>query len=362
MSSDAESTNDGLTTQFNRLVKRAKAAIFVERLVPKVLPPLGVAGLFLTASWAGAWEALPPEGRLAGVVAFAAAFIASPFMSRTGSLKVTDEDGIRRLDGNVDDPSRPAQTLSDQIADKSDKIGSHLWDRKLKDVWDRFSGKLKVGGVRPGINKAVGILAIAAALGVGVTAPLAQGNHMGLIENAFVWQHPVPPLETRAWIIPPQNIDGAMQQVFDHTTTGTELLAHERSRMALYVFGENTVTVNGQTVTAADIVHPSAHAGDDAKSTYQYEFELAEGDNTISIDGGPSWTVDVSSDHNPTVILEHVRRNADEPNSLDVIFVPRDDHGIEDGNIVITNPDADPDAQVLPSGELPTIRIPNLKR
>lgn len=362
MSEDSKSVVEGLRAKFNRLVGRAKATIFAERLLPKIVPPLGVAGLFLGASWAGVWEPLPPEARAVGVLAFAAAFLASPFMNRSGSLKVTDTDALKRLDDQVGDPSRPAQTLRDEIADSDDKVGQQIWERKLTDVWNEFSGKFKVGRFAPGISKKVYLLAAAAALSVAVTAPMAGDHRMELIQDAFVWQHPVPPLEARAWIIPPSNIEGTYQQVFDQDSNGAELVAHESSRMSLIVFGDNAVTVNGQVLEASEVITPPENSGNpDAKPSYRYDFDLAEGENDIGIDGGPSWSVDVSSDLDPTVILEQVRRNEDDPNALDIIFIPHDDHGVQDGNIILRDPTAPEGAQPLPSGQLPTIRVPSMK-
>jgi hypothetical protein len=58
--------------QLAQALQRARMAIAWERLWPNLARVLTVTGLFLAASWAGAWVALPLFARIAGLVLFAA--------------------------------------------------------------------------------------------------------------------------------------------------------------------------------------------------------------------------------------------------------------------------------------------------
>ena len=61
MDSDKKSQQNKLKRDFEAVVGRAKLAILTEKTWTRLVPPLGVSGLFLSASWLGLWEAVPPH-------------------------------------------------------------------------------------------------------------------------------------------------------------------------------------------------------------------------------------------------------------------------------------------------------------
>ncbi len=58
-------------------VRRARLAIFWERLWPALATLATVIGLFLAVSWLGVWLWLPPLARALGLLVFAAAVVAA---------------------------------------------------------------------------------------------------------------------------------------------------------------------------------------------------------------------------------------------------------------------------------------------
>ena len=98
-----------------RLVAWGRGIDLWERLWRGLIPPLVVAGVFLTVSWLGLWLAAPHWARAAGLVLFAIAFGASTFglwrlrpLSRAGALRRVD-----RASGAI---HRPAAALDDRLA------------------------------------------------------------------------------------------------------------------------------------------------------------------------------------------------------------------------------------------------------
>ena len=68
-----EKEKNSLTLGFNKLVSTQYWRMMAERIVPRTLPVIGVAGLFAGATMSGALASLPPTGKAAALVLFAAA-------------------------------------------------------------------------------------------------------------------------------------------------------------------------------------------------------------------------------------------------------------------------------------------------
>src|SRR6516165_8352024 len=86
-----------LPSRLANAARRARYAIFWERVWPPLAALATAAGLFLALSWLGLWLWLPPLGRAAGLVLFAALALwaAFPFLF----LRLPGfADALRRLD------------------------------------------------------------------------------------------------------------------------------------------------------------------------------------------------------------------------------------------------------------------------
>jgi hypothetical protein len=86
---------------------------------------LSVVGLFLVASWAGLWLALPFLARAIGIGLFAVAGAGRP-VSVAAVRWPTREEGLSRLDRGTGIRHRPATALTDTLSSK-DPIAQALW-------------------------------------------------------------------------------------------------------------------------------------------------------------------------------------------------------------------------------------------
>lgn len=129
-SQPATATAASIGERLARARRRARLALFWERLWPPLAGVLTVGGLFLAVSWAGLWFATPPLGRAAGLVLFAGLAIAAAwplvrvrFPSRA--------EALRRLDLNSGIAHRPVTTLTEKPADLRDQASEALWRAHL---------------------------------------------------------------------------------------------------------------------------------------------------------------------------------------------------------------------------------------
>lgn len=366
-------TPERLPSAFNRAVGRARAALLWERLWPRAVPPLAVTGLFLSASWAGVWGMMPPYGRMASVAAFALALAASPWRYKTGSLKVSRDDALRRLDDNLGDPARPAQQIGDSPAAHSSTKEKELWSLHISRLWDQHGENFKAGTPHPGMAQRDPYhLRFLIALTMAVTAATAQAPHGELIKQAFDWTTPPSapegakaalPMQVRAWITPPENIDKEpiqmTQDTRDHTQGGRLIEAHQTSTLTIMTYGEAAaITVNGAALKVQkEIIHPQGQTG------YQYEVQLSDIETKVTIEKGPTWHISVTPDLPPQVTLESIMPKK-EPHygrpgqALDLDYKATDDHGYQ-GEIIITGPQvAPPAAKPLPSSKPPVLILP----
>ena len=106
-------------------LQRAEYAIAWERAWPALARILSVVGLFLVASWAGLWLALPFLARAIGIGLFVLLALAALFpLSRF--RWPTREEALSRLDRGTGIRHRPATALTDTLATQ-DPMARALW-------------------------------------------------------------------------------------------------------------------------------------------------------------------------------------------------------------------------------------------
>lgn len=355
-----------LMRQFNTAALMSRAAIFWERAWPRAVPPLSVAGLFLSASWAGLWQPLPIPARISGVVAFGITFgwalARPPGAFRTDSLLVTRREALSRLDDISGDPSRPATTLGDRPGIGSTEKQVENWNLHLIRTWERAGNSFRAGKPHPGLQKrdphAVRYYILAAML---VTAAMASGQHIERVTAAFDWSTPVipaapfPPLQFRAWINPPETINREPLYI-DNEKMPNTLSAHKNSTMTIRIFGRNPkITLNGADVPLQKEI--KARNGGASKSEFQYELKLDELHNQVSIQGGPAWNFQITPDNTPTAEIISLKPG-ENPNVLEMDYTTMDDYGVKQSEIIITLPDGEPSAHPLQSGKIPALTLP----
>jgi uncharacterized protein (TIGR02302 family) len=186
-------------------VRRARWSIFWERLWPPLARFAAVIGLFLTVSWLGLWLVLPPLGRAAGLLIFAALAVAAlvPFV---GLRLPAPADALRRLDRGSGVRHRPATTIADELAvSTSDPYALALWQAHVERTL-AAARAFKAGWPSPRLSlrdpyALRGLILIA----VIATFIAAGGEHIKRIAAAFDWQGVVLPADFRvdAWVTPP---------------------------------------------------------------------------------------------------------------------------------------------------------------
>jgi uncharacterized protein (TIGR02302 family) len=202
VTSPADSETNSL---LGHALKRARWALFWERLWPAVAAIATAIGLFLAVSWLGLWLWLPPLGRAIGLFGFAVLMAAA-----TAPLMFvrfpSQSDGLRRLDQASGIAHRPATSLADEIATSRDDPWSlALWRAHMERVL-KSARALRSGVPMPRLptRDPMALRALVLILVV-ATFIAAGGDRVRRVAAAFDWQGVVARKNFRldAWVSPP---------------------------------------------------------------------------------------------------------------------------------------------------------------
>ncbi|MBV9740886.1 MAG: TIGR02302 family protein [Hyphomicrobiales bacterium] len=134
----------------SRLSMRAGLALWWERLWPALVPPLGVAALFLAASWLDAFATLPFWARLVALAAFAVAALAS-LVPLALIVPPANADKLRRIDRDSNAKHGIASAWADQLgtggADGATRL---LWEAHRRRLRSALAAA-RVAWPRPGM-------------------------------------------------------------------------------------------------------------------------------------------------------------------------------------------------------------------
>jgi hypothetical protein len=111
--------------KLTQALQRAKYAIAWERSWPHLARLLTIVGLFLVASWAGLWLALPFIARAIGLGLFVLLALGALFPLLRFRWP-SREEGLSRLDRGTGIRHRPATALTDTLATQ-DPVALALW-------------------------------------------------------------------------------------------------------------------------------------------------------------------------------------------------------------------------------------------
>lgn len=357
-----------LRASFEKTVWRAQAVLFVERLWPRALPLACTGGFFLSASWAGLWGALPPYGRMAGVAVFAASAAFSPFLFRTGSLRVSRRDALNRIDelavrtegsgaGKLHDGAlRPAAAIDDSLARggaEKDGVSAALWNARTAGLLTRWAGRLEPGTPRPGMA-ARDPYAVRFLAGLFMAATAVAGS--GKVADAFDWDVPLPPVKIRAWVTPPDYIGGRMPVLYltqDGTRTDAPAVVAGSVLTVISAGGPLDLVRDGGPVPAPELL------GAGTERAARYDMKLTASDSCIAAGNGPRWCFSVTEDRPPSVEIGTVKPDERRPSSLSLTCTARDDFGISGTEAVIEpSAPAAPGARPLPQVRSLSIPLP----
>ena len=329
--------------QLTQALQRAQYAIAWERAWPGFARILSVVGLFLVASWAGLWLALPFLARAIGIGLFFLLALAALFpLSRF--RWPTREEALSRLDRGTGIRHRPATALTDTLATQ-DPVALALWQAQRERTLASIK-RIRAGLPSPRLPlhdpwalRALVVVMLAAAY-------VAAGDERSLrIAAAFDWNGVLAPANVRvdAWVTPPVYtgkppvILSAANRDAASPDSGAPLPVPSGSTLLVRSSGGAIDVVVGGGVTE---VAPGEQA---PKGTNERHFKIT-GDGTAHVrapSGQPLWRFAATPDRAPTISLaKDPERQA--RGSLQMSYKLEDDYGVTEARAQFTarNPDA----------------------
>lgn len=326
-------------SRLDRLVSQSQAAGLWERVWPLVWRALAVVLAFLAASWLGLWLDLPPTWRMAGLAAFAVAFLAAlgPLArlsrpSRREALARLDRDAAA---GDAALSHNPASAIDDTLAvGTSDPATQALWALHQRRAAEAVA-RLSVGLPRPDMPRR-DPLALRAGLVVAALASLfvAGPEWRQRIGSAFDWHEaagPGPSFRVDGWIDPPLYTRLPPLVV---TMNGTEqhLRAPVNSTLIVRIAGQGDVVL---TPNAGLKPLPGKEARPDLRED---RFQLVGGTADLVIAAGSAPKQHLIVETIPDLVPEVRRVGALEVNArgtFNLSYRATDDYGIASADGIV---------------------------
>ncbi|WP_439528016.1 TIGR02302 family protein [Pannonibacter sp.] len=293
---------------------RSRLALLWERLWPELYQPLILAALFVGVSWLGLWLLLPGWARLAGVVAFAIAFL----VSLRGLARVrlpSAAETLHRVELASGHDHRPLTALTDDLpAPSSDPVTLALWQLHKQRMAEALRN-LRAGFAHPkAFRRDPYALRVVAFLSLIVGAAVASGDRMDRLASAF--RAPLQTIEiaTRldVWVTPP--LYTGRPPVY--LTGETAVLRDPLAPIRVPAGSELIIRAQGHTgfTVTAPVAKPATDetAGDTAATAvppdgiFETRLVLSEtGPVDLATDGGKiaGWLFEVEPDAPPTIRL-----------------------------------------------------------
>ena len=309
-------------------LQRARYAIAWERIWPHLARLLTVVGLFLVASWAGLWLALPFMARAVGLGLFVLAALGALF-PLVRFRWPSREEGLSRLDRGSGIRHRPATALTDTLATQ-DPVAQALWQAQRERTLASIK-RIRAGLPSPrlAIHDPWALRALVVVMMVATY--VAAGDERSLrTEAAFDWNGVLSPANIRvdAWVTPPL-----------YTGKPPIILSAANKEAAIPAAGPlpvpagSTLIVrsSGGTldVLAGGGVTEAQPAEEAPKGTNERHFTIA-GDGTAHVrapSGQPQWKFTAIPDRAPTIALaKDPERQA--RGSLQMSYKIEDDYGV----------------------------------
>jgi uncharacterized protein (TIGR02302 family) len=344
--------SDRASTRLEKLVQRARLALFWERLWPALWPPAAVVALFLVASWLGLWALVPAGYRGAGVGLFALAFIASLWPLARLSWP-SRSAGLHRLDRDSPVPNRPASTFDDTLAiGRSDPATVALWEvhrRRTRAAIDR----LTVRAPRPGMTgrdryalRAIPILALIAA------AFVAGPDAGSRLLTAFDWRNAPdagPAFRIDGWIDPPLYTRVPPVMLDLARAGGTQVRVPVKSTLVLRFAGEGGITLKPGPGLAA-----VPAAADAAPGIEEHRFTITDNArlDLDGPDGATSLAITAIPDHPPEIRLSG-DPETNGRGALTLAYRIKDDYGIATAEAVFEPQDGTIKRSLVPPPRIP---------
>jgi uncharacterized protein (TIGR02302 family) len=326
----SERTTEALARlKLTQALQRARLALAWEGAWPHLARLLTVTGLFLVASWAGLWLALPSLARAIGLGLFVLLALAAS-LPLVWFRWPSREQGLSRLDRGSGIAHRPATTLADTLSTQ-DPVALALWQAQRERTLASLR-RIRAGLPSPRLRlydpwALRGLVAVML-----VATFFAAGDERALrVAAAFDWNGVLAPANIRvdAWVTPP-------------LYTGKPpiiLSAANKEAAALPMSGPlpvpagSTLIVrsSGGTldVIAGGGVTETAPTEQAPKGTNEKHFTIVS-DGTVHVrapSGQPQWKFTATPDRPPTISLaKDPERQA--RGSLQMAYKIEDDYGV----------------------------------
>ena len=357
----APDTIDGIRQRLGRLALASRVSLGWERLWPRLWLPLAVLLAFLAVSWFGLWTHLPWYGRIAGVLAFAAALCGS--LWHVARIAVpTHRDALGRLDRSFAGGHRPASALEDSLAvGAADPVAQALWKLHVERQ-SRQVASLKVSPPQPRMAVHDKLALRAVPLLAAVTAFFVAGPEATQrLSAAFDWKGPpgsTPSARIDAWIDPPAYTRLPPILIDFAKLASSHLNAPEKSVIVVRIAGKSNMDVattgrlellkpdskdaEGKAPPAKDAT-PARPAGPQ-QAVLEKRFTLA-GNGTFKLtgSGAPGTTLQITAiaDQPPTIAFAEPPKpvTGAQSGGLAITYKSRDDYGIASIEATVTRPD-----------------------
>ncbi|UPJ50841.1 TIGR02302 family protein [Bradyrhizobium sp. 200] len=345
--------------QLTQALQRAQYATAWERAWPALARILSVVGLFLVASWAGLWLALPFPARAIGIGLFFLLALAALY-PLVRFRWPTREQALSRLDRGTGIRHRPATALTDTLSNK-DPIAQALW-REQRERTLASIKRIRAGLPSPRLPIHDPWALRALVMVMLVAAYFAAGDERALrIAAAFDWNGVLAPANVRvdAWVTPPvytgkppvilsANKDAASPD------SGAPLSVPSGSTLLVRSSGGTIDVVVGGGVTE---VAPGEQA---PKGTNERHFKIAsDGSAHVRAPAGqPLWRFAATPDRAPSISLaKDPERQA--RGSLQMSYKLDDDYGVTEARAQFAPRNTD--AAKTADGKTPDAKAPDAK-
>lgn len=364
----ASGDNQGeLGSRLNRKRAMARAVLFAESLLPRLLPAgLLVAG-FLALTWFGYFRLVPAFVHVATLVVFAVGFVLLALRLRR-TVWPRNDQADRMLEERNGLVHQAIQVQADRPVGGG-PVADALW-REHRARMARTIGALQSGLPQPDIARhdRHGLRAVPLLL-VAVAFAFSYSNRAGLLSDIVTFQVPAedkPDMRIDAWVTPPAHTGRAPMFL-----TGTAeplqgpLRIPQFSELAVRITGGDagsdvTYTPSGEAATVirpdepkpeqpgqqaaaapssndplqADEPpsppEPPAQAQPTGPQTLHYQIVK---DGTLSL-GGQEWAFNIIPDHVPEIAFDGIPRKT-VASALEISFIAKDDYGIQDAHAEI---------------------------
>ena len=326
----SERTTEALARlKLTQALQRARLALAWEGAWPHLARLLTVTGLFLVASWAGLWLALPSLARAIGLGLFVLLALAAS-LPLVWFRWPSREQGLSRLDRGSGIAHRPATTLTDTLSTQ-DPVALALWQAQRERTLASLR-RIRAGLPSPRLRlydpwALRGLVAVML-----VATFFAAGDERALrVAAAFDWNGVLAPANIRvdAWVTPPLYtgkppiILSAANKEAGALPMSGPLPVPAGSTLIVRSSGGTLDVIAGGGVTETA---PTEQA---PKGTNEKHFTIAS-DGTVHVrapSGQPQWKFTATPDRPPTISLaKDPERQA--RGSLQMAYKIEDDYGV----------------------------------